>query len=306
MAEVIRRKHLALKTEQSYCAWLRRYCDYVKKIPADLSSEQKLERFLTTLAKEQVAASTQNQAFNAVIFFYQQVLGMELKGVQALRARTPTQVRRAPTREDTLRLLQVVQAQADFATGLAIRLLYGCGLRVTEPLNLRVKDVNVADAQLIIRAAKGGKDRVVSMPCSVMADIGAQLESAQLIWKRDQSNRVPVALPGRLAKKYPQGQYDWNWAWLFPANHPCTDPRTGKQVRWRLHEANVQRAVRKACRTTGLCILPHELRHAYATHCLNWGANPRAIQEAMGHKSLETTMGYLHAEAMSVGSPLDT
>ena len=198
MAEVIRRRHLAISTERSYCAWLRRYCDYVKKLPTHLSSEQKLDRFLTALAEENVAASTQNQAFNALIFFYQKVLGLELK--------------------------------------------------------------------------------------------------------RDQ---VPVALPGRLAVKFPRAQSDWNWAWLFPATHPCMDPRTRKLVRWRLHEVNVQRAVRKACRTTGLLILPHELRHAYATHCLNRGTNPRAIQEAMGHKSLETTMGYLHAEALSVASPLD-
>ena len=278
LAEIIRRKHLALSTEQSYCGWLRRYCDFVKKFPARLSSEHKLERFLTPLANQNVAASTQNQAFNALIFFYQHVLGVELKGVQAMRARTAAQVRRAPTREETLRLIQAVQGQADFATGLAIRLLYGCSLRVTEPLNLRIKDVNIAAGQLIIRAVKGGKARVVSMPCSVMANLGSQLESARVIRKRDQSDRVPVALPGRLATKSPQAQYEWNWAWLFPANHPCLEPRTDKRVRWRLHEANVQRVVRKACRTTGLSILPHELRHAYATHCLNSGANPRAIQ----------------------------
>ena len=162
MAEVIRLKHLALNTEHSYCAWLRRYCDHIKEFPAHLASEQKLERFLTALAKQDVAASTQNQAFNAVILFYQNVLGLELKGVQALRARQTKSVRRAPTREETFRLLQTVQTQADFASGLAIRLLYGCGLRVTEPLNLRIKDVDVASARLIIRAAKGGKDRVVS------------------------------------------------------------------------------------------------------------------------------------------------
>jgi integrase len=113
-------------------------------------------------------------------------------------------------------------------------------------------------------------------------------------------------LPHQLAAKYPYARFDWNWAWLFPADEPCMDSRRKELVRWRFHEANIQRAVRKACRKTGVSILPHELRHAYATHCLDRGANPRAIQEVMGHKSLETTMAYLHAQSISVPSPLDS
>jgi len=143
------------------------------------------------------------------------------------------------------------------------------------------------------------------IPCSVQEDVREQIESAQVAWRTDQQDKVPVALPHQLAVKYPAAQFDWNWAWFFPANGRCVDPRTRKLMRWRMHEANLQRAVRKACRKAGLFILPHELRHAYATHCLNRGTNPRAIQEAMGHQSLETTMGYLHAEALSVASPLD-
>ena len=305
MSEVIRRKHLALSTEQSYCAWLKRYCAHVKTLPAALPSEQKLERFLTALAQDDVAASTQNQAFNAILFFYQEALGTRLQNVQALRARRPSQLRHAPTREETFRLLQAVQAEADFATALAVRLLYGCGLRVCEPLNLRIKDVDLETSQLVIRAAKGGKDRVVAIPCSAVEDLRQQIESARVVWQRDRLSRVPVALPHQLAVKYPQAGFDWPWAWVFPAAQPCVDPRRGGVVRWRWHEANLQRAIRKACGQTGLMILPHELRHAYATHCLNRGANPRAIQEVMGHKSLETTMGYLHADALAVRSPLD-
>jgi integrase len=270
-----------------------------------LPSEHKLERFLTVLAQQNVAASTQNQAFNAIIFFYKEALGAELKNVQALRARRPVQVRHAPTPEETWQLLKTVQSDAAFATSLAVRLLYGCGMRVNEPLNLRIKDVNLEAAQLIIRAAKGGKDRVVAIPCSALEDLRQQIQAARAVWRRDQQDQVPVALPHQLARKYPAAQFDWHWAWLFPANKSCLDPRTGKLVRWRLHEAQVQRAVRTACQKAGLFILPHELRHAYATHCLNRGANPRAIQSAMGHQSLETTMGYLHAEALSVASPLD-
>jgi integrase len=115
-----------------------------------------------------------------------------------------------------------------------------------------------------------------------------------------------LEIPLQLGKKYPEYQFSWAWAWLFPAHNPCRHPRTGQIVRYRMHEANVQRAVKVARRKLGIMVLPHELRHGYATHCLEHGANPRAIQEAMGHKSIETTMGYLHAESLSVRSPLDT
>ena len=306
LTDIIRRKHLALSTEQCYRAWLRRYCDCLLTIPGHLTSEQKLEQFLTALAREGVAASTQNQAFNALVFFYQEVMGTPLTNIKALRARRPEHVRHAPSRADTLRLLKLVEADRGPAVSLVVRLLYGCGLRVTEPLSLRIKDVDLDAGQFIIRAAKGGKDRVVAIPKAVAGDLRTQIEAARVVWQQDQRKQVPVALPQLLAAKYPQARFEWNWAWLFPAAQPCQDPRTGKPVRWRMHEANIQRAVRQACRKGGLFILPHELRHAYATHCLNRGANPRAIQEVMGHKSLETTMAYLHAEALEVGSPLDS
>jgi integrase len=125
------------------------------------------------------------------------------------------------------------------------------------------------------------------------------------MWERDKQNRIPLMLPGSLARKYPEFQFNWMWAWLFPAHNTCRHPRTGVFVRYRMHEANVQRAVKYARRELGLSVLPHELRHGYATHCLERGANPRAIQQAMGHKSLETTMGYLHADSLSVRSPLE-
>ena len=217
VTEIMRRKHFALATQRSYCAWLKRYCHCLLKLPAHWSSEQKLEHFLTALAKDNVAASTQNQAFNAVLFFYREALGVPLQNIQSLRARQPQHLRHAPSREETLRLLKAVQAEADFATGLAVRLLYGCGLRVSEPLNLRIKDVRLELAQLTLRGAKGGKDRVVAIPCSVLEDVREQVESARGVWKRDQVNQLPVALPHQLAVKYPRAAFEWNWAWLFPA-----------------------------------------------------------------------------------------
>jgi len=192
-----------------------------------------------------------------------------------------------------------------YPTRLIVNLLYGCGLRVSEPLNLRLGDVLLAESKLVIRAAKGGQDRFVAIPCSLVGEIQAQIAVAKALAGADRVNRIPVKLPGLLATKYPHWQFSPKWAWLFPARQPCADPRTGQTVRWRCHEANVQRAVKAAAQPLGLDITPHHLRHSYATHCLNGGANVRAIQSAMGHKQLETTMGYLHAEALSVRSPLD-
>ncbi len=156
-----------------------------------------------------------------------------------------------------------------------------------------------------IRGAKGGKDRVVVWPVSLIPEITQQLQHARAIWEEDQRTGTPLAMPEGLSKKYPEFQFNWMWAWLFPAHNICRHPRTGVLVRYRRHEANVQRAVKYACRQLGICVLPHELRHGYATHCLERGVNPRAIQAAMGHVSLETTMGYLHAESLSVRSPLE-
>jgi integron integrase len=304
--EVLRRQGKALSTEESYTHWLRRYIRAVTHMPGGLTSEQKLERFLTDLAiKRDVAASTQNQAFNAIVFFYKDVLGTPLKEIAALRASRPVHLRHAPTIAQTAALLQSIPDLGGYPTNLVARLLYGCGLRVCEPLNLRIKDIELKARRLCIRGAKGGKDRMVPLPRTLVPEVTAQMERARRIWLRDGLDRTPVEMPRQLARKYPEFQYSWPWAWLFPSHQPCIHPRTGQRVRYRMHEANVQRAVKDARKKLGIMVLPHELRHAYATHCLDRGANPRAIQAAMGHKNLETTMGYLHAESLTLESPLD-
>ncbi|HEY5910342.1 MAG TPA: integron integrase [Verrucomicrobiae bacterium] len=306
LRQVIRRQHKALSTEDSYVFWVRRYIHSLASTAPELPSEKKVEIFLTRLAlRYNVAASTQNQAFNAVIFLYKQVLGQPLGNVDALRAKRPLHERHAPSVSDTRQLLQAIRNVGGYPTNLIARLLYGCGLRVSEPLNLRIKDVNLERSTLCIRGAKGGNDRVVQLPCSLVPELKQQIQSARLVWKFDKQTRTPLMLPYRLARKYPEYEFSWSWAWLFPAHDPCRDPRSGRIVRYRMHEGNVQRAVKYARRKLGISVLPHELRHGYATHCLERGVNPRAIQEAMGHKSLETTMGYLHAESLSVSSPLE-
>lgn len=214
-------------------------------------------------------------------------------------------IRHAPSVPDTQALLTSVPDVAGYPTNLITRLLYACGLRVTEPLNLRIKDTDLARGRFYIRMAKQAKDRVVALPASLVPELRQQLEFARAVWNTDQRNRLPLLLPGRLAKKYPASQFAWPWAWLFPAHYPCAHPHSGILVRYRMHEVNVQRAVRDARQKLNLCVLPHELRHGFATHSLERGINPRAIQQAMGHSSLETTMGYLHSESLSMPSPLD-
>jgi integron integrase len=305
LVEVIRLRHLAKATEDCYAGWLRRFARFLCDRKPAGTTEQKLEAFLSQLASQDVAASTQNQAFNALVFFYREALGQPLGDIKALRAKRPATLRSAPSVDEVRSLLDGVKDVGGYPTGLIVRMLYGMGLRVSEPLNLRVKDVLLAESRLLICGAKGGKDRMVALPCAVVPELKAQLTHARAVWERDRLAGIPVALPGLLARKYPQWATAWKWAWVFPARSVCRHPRNGETVRWRCHEANVQRAVRQAAGPLGLCVTPHHLRHAFATHLLERRVNPRAIQEAMGHASLETTMGYLHAEALSVPSPLD-
>lgn len=306
LRQALRRQHKAYSTEDSYVFWLRRYLKALPAMDPALSSDKKVESFLTQLARAGLSASSQNQAFNALLYFYKEILEKPFGRIDALRAKAPVHERHAPTIAETQALLQIVRNEGGYPTNLICRMLYGCGMRVTEPLNLRIKDVDLERMNLCIRGAKGGNDRVVVLPASLVAELKQQMEVARAVWQRDKQDGMPVMMPNRLAKKYPEFQFNWGWAWLFPAQHACRDPRSGNLVRFRMHEVNVQRAVKHARRKLGISVLPHELRHSYATHCLQRGTNPRAIQKSMGHSHLETTMGYFHAEALSVSSPLDS
>lgn len=303
---VIRRQHKALATEQAYCGWLRRFFRFIGSLPKDWPRERKAEAFLTHLSRDlDVSAATQNAAFHAIVYFYKDVIGEPLQKVDALRASRPAQLRHAPSVGDTRALLGAVDDVASYPTRLIVRMLYGCGLRVCEPLNLRVKDLRFDESAVFILGAKGRKDRVVALPCSVVEELREQLVYARTIWQRDRVMKIPVEMPHQLAAKYPEYQFAWPWAWVFPSHQPCRHPRTGEIVRYRMHEANVQRSVKEARRKLGIAVTPHELRHAYATHSLNRGVNIKALAEAMGHAQIETTAGYCHAEALSVPSPLE-
>lgn len=303
--EVMRRQHKSLATERTYVHWLSRYMPALYQMPRQLASEQKMERFLTELALRDVSASTQNQAFNAILFFYRDVLNVQLENIDALRATRPDRIRQAPSRTDTFALLDAVKDSDGYPSNLVVRMLYGCGLRVSEPIALRIKDVNFDDSKIMILGAKGGKDRMVRLPCSLSDRLREQIEFAKAAARRDRIVKLPIQLPHQLARKYPELQFDESWAWVFPLRHPCRDPRDGRLVRWHMLPDTIQRAVKRARRQIGVMMTPHNLRHAYATHCLERGVNMKALQESMGHKYIETTAGYCHAEALSVPSPLD-
>lgn len=307
LRDVMRVKHLSLVTERTYGHWLGRFWDAAMAMPKEWPREQKLERFLSDLALGECAASTQNQAFHAILFFFREVIKQPLANVDALRAKRPAMIRHAPSVDDTRRLLAAVEDVAGYPTRLIVRMLYGCGLRVGEPLALRVRDVQIDHSRLIIRQAKGAKDRMVQIPCSLARELQAQLKGSRALYEHDQLSGLPCKLPGLMGKKAASYERSWAWYWLFPQRSACADPRTGRMVRWHLHPSNVQRAVKLAANRIGLdgAITPHHLRHAYATHALAQGANIRSLQEALGHAHLDTTMGYLCADAMAVRSPLD-
>lgn len=306
MRMLIRIKHLAYSTEKSYIHWTKRYSAFASSLDKSMPSEKKFEAFLSKLARDGVSASTQNQAFNAIIFLYREVLGIELSKVNGLRAKKYQHVRIAPARDQVAKLLAAVKDSGGYPIRLIVRLIYGCGLRLNEALEVRVKDLMLNQARVVIRASKGCKDRVVPLPSSIADDLRNQVEVAKARWQCDSAARLPVALPHLLDRKYPRAKYDLAWYWLFPAHGTCRHPRTGEIVRWRVHQTTIQRAVKSAAVSIGLDgVSPHCLRHAYATHAIEMGNSIRDVQEVLGHAHLDTTMGYIHAEACRVKSPLE-
>jgi integron integrase len=306
----IRVLHYAYSTEDAYSHWIGRFYDFCVCQPKGLSGEQKTEVFLTHLAARlNVAAKTQNQAFAAVLFLYREVLGRPLGEIRALRARKPAHMRASPSREQVRMLREAVLDTAVTPARLLVDLLYGCGLRVSEPVELRIRDIlwsEGAHGHLVIRGAKGGKDRRVPIPRSCVESLRGQVAKARGVWMNDRSEspEVGVTLPGRLHLKYPRAPAAWQWFWVFPAERHCSDPRTGAMVRYHLLPECIQRAVLSAARKVELegLVTAHALRHAYATHSRE---NIDALSKLLGHSSIETTAGYRHAVVDRATNPLD-
>lgn len=317
MRNKLRAKHFALSTERNYLNWAERFLRFHRDLagqwihPEQLT-EHGVEQFLTHLAVQgKVAASTQNQALAALLFLYQNVLQIELPDLNAVRARRPQRLPVVLSVDEVRRILAVLD-HCEPQYRLMVELLYGTGMRLLECLRLRVKDVDFDRSQLLIRDAKGGKDRAVPLPRRLVEPLEEQLQKAHRIFVADRSASVAgVWLPTALAVKYPQAPLSWNWQFVFPARRLAEDPREpGTFRRHHVHENMLQKIVHRAVQQAGLnkrasC---HTLRHSFATHLLESGYDVRTVQQLLGHAKLETTMIYTHVlqrGACGVTSPLD-
>jgi integron integrase len=307
--DALRLKHYSYRTEETYVQWIRRYILFHQKRHPNEMGVPEIEAFLTHLATvENVAASTQNQAFSALLFLYRHVLQISLdERIDALRAR---QSRYLPTVLTPEEARAIIQQMSGVYQLLAI-LLYGSGLRLREALQLRVKDIDFAQHQLVIRNAKGGESRVTMLPDRAIPPLQHQLERTKKLHQEDLNQGYGATLlPFALTQKYRNAARDWVWQYAFPAATRCQDPRTGQVVRYHLHESGLQKALKQAVRTTGIQkrVSCHTFRHSFATHLLQNGYDIRTVQELLGHKDVKTTMIYTHVlnrGGRAVVSPLD-
>jgi integron integrase len=278
------------------------------KHPREMGSRE-IEEFLTHLAVDgQVAASTQNQAFSALLFLYREVLEIPLEEkIDAIRAKKPKRLPTVLTKDEMGRILDVMSDPHQ----LMAKLLYGCGLRLIECIRLRVKDIDFGQNQIIVREAKGNKDRLTMLPESLKAPLQAHLKRVRILHDEDLAGGYGrVYLPYALDRKYPNANREWCWQYVFPAKSLSTDPRTGQVRRHHIHQNGLQRAVKKAANLTGITkrVNCHAFRHTFATHLIESGYDIRTVQELLGHKDVSTTMVYTHVlnrGGMGVRSPLD-
>ena len=305
----LRLHHYSVRTERAYLGWMRRFIlANGRRHPREMGGPE-VERFLSLLAmRGKVAPSTQNQALAALLFLYREVLGLRLPWMEhVVRAKRPLRV---PTvlSQDEARLLL---ASMDGRNGLLARLLYGTGLRLMEALRLRVKDVDFARNEIVVRNGKGGHDRRTVLPASLVPPLQLEVERVRALHSHDLANgHGAVWLPHALARKYPKAPNELGWQYLFPALRLSRDPRDGATRRHHLDDATLSRAIRRARLRAGIAkpVSAHTLRHSFATHLLESGYDIRTIQELLGHKDVATTQVYTHVLNRGAGgvlSPLD-
>lgn len=309
LRERIRYRHYSPSTEKTYVHWVRSFVHFHKlRHPREMGKPE-VEAFLTWLAAERrVSASTHRQALSALLFLYGEVLGVELPWLDGISR--PRQVKRLPvvlSADEVRRIFRFMEGEHL----LMAKLLYGTGLRIMEAMRLRVKDIDFTRNTIIVREAKGNKDRAVMLPASLVEPLHVQLARANALWVRDREDGRPgVYLPHALERKYPRAGQSWAWHWVFPQDSLSTDPRSGIERRHHAHEAAFQRAFKRAL---GLAQVhqpatPHTLRHSFATQVLQSGYDIRTVQELLGHSDVKTTMIYTHVLKVGGGgvrSPLD-
>jgi len=303
-------RHYSLRTERAYVSWSRRFIlANGKRHPREMGAAE-VTAFLTALAlRDDVAASTQNQALSALLFLYRQVLGVELPWMETVvRAKRPQRLPVVLSRDEVNRLLAALEGTC----WLMGALLYGTGMRLMECLRLRVKDVDFDRSEICVREGKGGKDRRVPLPRRLRAALEDRRDRVRVLHAQDVAAGFGrVWLPHALARKYPSAPSELGWQYLFPASRLSSDPRSGEIRRHHVDEAVLQRAVRNARLRAGIAkpASCHTLRHSFATHLLEAGHDIRTVQELLGHKDVATTQLYTHVLARGANgvlSPLDS
>ncbi len=307
---VLRTKGYSYRTEKTYSQWVRRFILYSGTRHPDQLFESDVAKFLSHLAVDRnVAPSTQNQALAAILFLFKEVVGRELRQVDGIvHAKRPRRLPVVLTRKE----VRGVLARIDGRSHLVASLLYGAGLRLTEALRLRVKDVDTGYRSITVRDGKGRKDRISILPSSIVGELQTHI-NRESVAHADEVKRGHghVYLPDALARKYRSAGQDWAWQFIFPSSRMYTDETSGQTVRHHLHETVIQRDMKQAVRRAGIhkpasC---HTLRHSFATHLLEDGYDIRTLQELLGHRDVRTTMIYTHVlnrGRLGVRSPLDT
>lgn len=314
LREVLRVKHYSRRTEETYVQWVHRFLRFHRdraggwQHPRELGGTE-VVAFLNHLANaEHVAAATQNQALNALMFLYTSVLRIELGELGAfIRASRPRRVPVVLSRAEVAQLLNALEG----TWRLMAQVLYGTGLRLMELLRLRIMDVDFERHLITVRGGKGDKDRVTMLPEAVRSALEAHLVRVRLLHEKDlREGFGAVYMPEGLARKYPGAAQEWPWQWVFPSRSRSVDPRSGKVRRHHVQETGLQRAVKAGMQLSGITKLAtcHTLRHSFATHLLEGGTDIRTVQDLLGHKDVSTTQIYTHVmlkPGVGVRSPLD-
>ena len=295
-SEALRNRHYSFRTERTYLAWVREYIlHHHKRHPREMGVSE-INDFITYLVNQRsVSSSTQNQAISAILFLYRNVLQIELDEAALFPIR-PTRPKRIPailSRDEAKRVI----AEMDGIYKLMTQIMYGSGLRLMEVMRLRVKDLDFANRQIIVRDGKGENDRVTMFPAVLLETLRLHLNQVKAQHELDLSAGFgTVYLPYALERKYPNANREFAWQYVFPAPVLSTDPISGVRQRHHLNEANLQRAVKQAARSAKMdkLVTPHIFRHSFATHLLQGGYDIRTVQELLGHKDVKTTMVYTH------------
>lgn len=307
LAKAIRLKHYAKTTERMYCNYVSDFMAFQVHQLHPEHGAKAIEEYLTHLAGKNISASTQNVAFNALLFFYRRVLYQEPGEINALRAKKPMRIPVVCTKDEVKAILDHLKGDV----WLVCALLYGCGLRnEVDCLQLRIKDIDFGQRTVTIRESKGGSARVLNLPSSLIERLQRHIQKVKIIHEHDlREGYGAVDLPGALAQKYPNANREFGWQYLFPAATRWNDQETGNQGRWHIHETVIQKAVASARKAAHIYkhVTPHTFRHSFATHLLEDGETIRTVQELLGHKSVKTTMIYTHVmqKKTAVKSPLD-